>query len=47
MKSKGYLGYRNCADVLLLLWIENILTNSEYDRIIGKLNMFFLKNKED
>lgn len=47
MKRSGYLGYRNCADVLLLLWMEELLTDSEYYRIIGKLNMFFLKNKED
>lgn len=47
MKSNGYLGYRNCADVLLILWMEGILTHGEYSRIMDKLNVFFLKNRED
>lgn len=30
--------YRQCADVLLKLWIDDILTDSQYYKIIDKLN---------
>lgn len=46
MKRTGYLGYRNCADVLLILWMEDLLTHGEYSRIMDRLNNFFLKNEE-
>lgn len=30
--------YQDCANALLLMWMENVLTDGEYDRIIDKLN---------
>lgn len=30
--------YQDCANALLLMWMENILTDGEYDRIMDKLN---------
>lgn len=30
--------YSDCADALLKLWIENIITDGEYNRIMDKLN---------
>ena len=30
--------YSDCADALLKLWIENIITDGEYNRIMNKLN---------
>lgn len=31
------ISYVDCANVLLKLWMENILTDSEYHRISDKL----------
>ena len=36
--SVGEIGYSECADVLLKLWMDNILTDAEYNRIMNKLN---------
>lgn len=30
--------YQNCADALLMMWMDNILTDAEYNRIMDKLN---------
>ena len=30
--------YQVCADAMLKMWIENVLTDGEYDRIMDKLN---------
>lgn len=32
------ISYEDCANALLMLWMENILTDSEYSRIIDKLS---------
>lgn len=32
------IDYRDCSCALLKMWIENVLTDSEYRRIHGKLN---------
>lgn len=32
------IDYRDCSCALLKMWIENVLTDSEYSRIQGKLN---------
>ena len=30
--------YSDCADALLKLWIEDIITDGEYNRIMDRLN---------
>lgn len=30
--------YQECADSLLYLWMENIITDGEYNKIMDKLN---------
>ena len=30
--------YSDCADALLKLWMENIITDGEYNRIMDRLN---------
>ena len=30
--------YQNCADAMLMMWMENIVTDSEYNKIMDKLN---------
>ena len=32
------IGYRECADAVLKMWMDNVLTDGEYNRIIDKLN---------
>lgn len=32
------IDYKQCADAMLMLWIDNILTDGEYNRIMDKLN---------
>ena len=30
--------YQTCSDALLKMWIDNVLTDGEYNRIMDKLN---------
>ena len=32
------IGYDGCANALLKMWMDNVLTDGEYYRITGKLN---------
>ena len=32
------IDYKDCADAMLKMWMENILTDGEYNRIMDKLN---------
>lgn len=32
------ISYSACADALLKLWMENIVTDGEYNRIMDRLN---------
>lgn len=32
------IGYQNCADAMMKMWIDNVLTDGEYNRIMDKLN---------
>lgn len=32
------IGYDDCANALLKMWMDNVLTDGEYYRIAGKLN---------
>ena len=37
-ESQTEIGYQDCADALLKMWMDNILTDGEYNRIIDRLN---------
>ena len=30
--------YQDCADAMLMMWMDNVLTDGEYSRIMDKLN---------
>lgn len=30
--------YKQCANTMLMMWIVNVLTDGEYNRIMDKLN---------
>ena len=32
------IGYAECANAMLKMWIDNVLTDGEYNRIMDKLN---------
>lgn len=32
------IGYGECANAMLKMWIDNVLTDGEYNRIMDKLN---------
>lgn len=32
------ISYRDCVNAMLRMWIDNVVTDGEYDRIMNKLN---------
>ena len=32
------IGYRDCANAMLKMWMDNVVTDGEYNRIMDKLN---------
>lgn len=38
------IGYRECSDAMLKMWMDNVLTDGEYYRIMDKLNAKWSKN---
>lgn len=39
--------YTECANAMLKMWIDNVLTDGEYNRIMDKLNKYWLTRKEN
>lgn len=40
------IGYQECANAMLKMWIDNVVTDGEYSRIMDKLNSYWKKNDE-
>lgn len=40
------IGYNDCANAMLSMWMDNIVTDGEYNRIIDKLNKHYGKVEE-
>lgn len=40
------IGYAECANAMLKMWVDNVLTDSEYMRIMNKLNKHWMKEGE-
>lgn len=38
MDTVNEITYQDCANVLLMLWMENIIKDGEYKQIMDKLN---------
>lgn len=32
------ISYQDCADAMMMMWMDNVLTDGEYRRIMDKLN---------
>ena len=39
------ISYKHCADAMLKMWMEGILTDGEYYRIMDKLNKAHIEGK--
>lgn len=39
--------YTYCANAMLAMWMDNILTDGEYSRIMDKLNAHWAERKND
>lgn len=37
------IGYDQCANAMLKMWIDNVVTDGEYNRIMDKLNKHYGK----
>lgn len=41
------IGYAECASAMLKMWIDNVLTDGEYNKIMDKLNDFERRRREE
>lgn len=40
------IGYDQCANAMLKMWIDNVVTDGEYNRIIDRLNKLYFSGGE-
>ena len=41
------INYTDCANAMLKMWIDNVLTDGEYYRIMDKLNAYWAERRAD
>ena len=41
------IGYNDCANAMLSMWMDNIVTDGEYNRIMDRLNKHYGKREEE
>lgn len=41
------ISYKDCANAMLKMWMDNVLTDGEYNRIMYKLNKFDAERRTD
>lgn len=41
------ISYTDCANAMLMMWMDNVLTDGEYNRIMDKLNEHEKKKRKD
>lgn len=41
------IGYSECANAMLKMWIDKVLTDGEYNRIMDKLNAYWEERRTD
>lgn len=39
--------YRDCANAMLRMWMDNVVTDGEYNRIMVKLNAYWGKDEDE
>ena len=40
------IGYSDCANAMLKMWIDKVVTDGEYNRIMDKLNAHWAERRE-
>ena len=40
------IGYGQCANAMLKMWMDNVVTDGEYNRIMDRLNKLYLSRGE-
>ena len=40
------IGYNDCANAMMKMWMDNVVTDGEYNRIMDKLNAYW-RAKDD
>lgn len=41
------ISYTDCANAMLMMWMNEVLTDGEYNRIMDKLNAHEMKKREE
>ena len=41
------ISYTDCANAMLMMWMDEVLTDGEYNRIMDKLNAFEMKRRKN
>ena len=47
LKEEHEIGYRECSDALLKMWMDNVLTDRQYYNIMGKLFLYWEHRKRE
>lgn len=45
-KQDAEIGYGQCANAMLKMWIDNVVTDGEYNRIMDRLNKLYFSGGE-
>lgn len=40
------IDYQDCANAMLRMWMDEVITDGEYNRVMGKLNAFWRTRNE-
>lgn len=41
------ISYMDCANALMMMWIDKVLTDGEYKKIMDKLNTYEMKKRKE
>ena len=41
------IDYQDCVNAMMKMWMDNVLTDSEYNRIMDKLNKHEIKRRKE
>lgn len=47
LKEEHEIGYRECSDALLKMWMDKVLTDRQYSNIMGKLCLYWEHRKQE
>jgi len=40
------ISYQDCANAMMKMWIDNVITDGEYNRIMDKLNAHWMSQED-